>query len=40
VLIPIGNTKEFPSVPTEILNKLELLFYADPIDAILKALEL
>ncbi|MCD6317877.1 protease Lon-related BREX system protein BrxL [Candidatus Aerophobetes bacterium] len=40
VLIPIGNTKELSSVPTEILNKLELLFYADPLDAIFKALGL
>jgi len=40
VLIPIGNTKELSSVPTEILNKLELLFYTDPLDAIFKALGL
>jgi ATP-dependent Lon protease len=40
VLIPIGNTKDLSSVPTEILNKLELVFYIDALDAILKTLGL
>lgn len=40
ILIPIVNTKDLSTIPMEILNKLELLFYTDPLNAILKALGL
>lgn len=40
VLIPIQNLREISEVPPEILSKLELIFYSDAKDAILKALEL
>ena len=40
VVVPISNAKDLPSVPAEILNRLELVFSADPIDSVLKALGL
>jgi len=40
VAIPIQNTKDISGVPSEVVNKLELMFYTDPLDAILKALGL
>lgn len=39
-LIPIQNAGELSSVPQEILAKLDIAFYNDPKDAVLKALGL
>ncbi|GIU97430.1 MAG: hypothetical protein KatS3mg013_1233 [Actinomycetota bacterium] len=39
-LIPIENAGELPSLPQEILSKLDVAFYKDPKDAVLKALGL
>jgi len=38
VLMPAENLREIASVPSEIVRKLELVFYTDPMDAITKAL--
>jgi len=39
VLVPIANAKDIPTIPSEILSGLELAFYADPKDCLLKALQ-
>jgi ATP-dependent Lon protease len=39
ILIPIANAKDIPQIPPEILSGLELAFYSDPKDCLLKALE-
>jgi ATP-dependent Lon protease len=39
ILIPIANAKDIPQIPAEILSGLELAFYSDPKDCLLKALE-
>lgn len=39
-LIPIQNAGELSSLPQEILGKLDIAFYKDPKDAVLKALGL
>jgi len=39
VLVPIANAKDIPQIPSEILSGLELAFYADPKDCLLKALQ-
>lgn len=39
ILIPITNAKDIPQIPPEILSGLELAFYSDPKDCLLKALQ-
>jgi ATP-dependent Lon protease len=39
-LIPIQNAGELSGLPNEILGKLDIAFYSDPKDAVLKALGL
>ena len=39
VLIPMPNLKEVAEIPTEIVKGLELVFYTDPLDVILKAIK-
>jgi len=39
VLVPIANAKDIPHIPPEILAGLDLAFYADPKDCLLKALQ-
>jgi ATP-dependent Lon protease len=39
VLVPIANAKDIPQIPPEILSGLELAFYSDPKDCLLKALQ-
>ena len=38
VLIPASSVKDFQTVPAELLSKFQSAFYADPIDAIFKAM--
>lgn len=38
-LVPTANAKDIPYIPPEILAGLELAFYADPKDCLMKALE-
>jgi ATP-dependent Lon protease len=39
-LIPLQNRGEIASLPPEILGKVELAFYTDPKEGVLKALGL
>jgi len=39
ILVPIANAKDIPQIPPEILSGLELAFYSDPKDCLLKALQ-
>ncbi|MEM2915354.1 MAG: S16 family serine protease, partial [Candidatus Bathyarchaeia archaeon] len=39
VLIPTANAKDIPHIPPEILAGLDLSFYSDPKDCLLKALQ-
>ncbi|MBC7234006.1 MAG: protease Lon-related BREX system protein BrxL [Chloroflexi bacterium] len=39
VLVPTSNAKDIPHIPTQILAGLELAFYSDPKDCLLKALQ-
>jgi ATP-dependent Lon protease len=38
VLIPTENSRDFPSLPPEILDKLRIEFYSEPGQAAFKAL--
>ncbi len=38
-LVPIANARDIPQIPPEILGGLELAFYSDPKDCLLKALQ-
>jgi ATP-dependent Lon protease len=38
-LVPIANAKDIPQIPAEILSGLEIAFYSDPKDCLLKALQ-
>jgi ATP-dependent Lon protease len=39
VLVPTANAKDIPHIPAEILTGLELAFYSDPKECLLKALQ-
>jgi ATP-dependent Lon protease len=39
VLVPTANAKDIPRIPSELLAGMELAFYSDPKDCLLKALE-
>lgn len=39
VLLPAENKRDFADIPTEVLDKLQLAFYSDPVNAALRALE-
>ena len=38
ILIPTSSVVDIPSVPGELFAKFQTSFYADPIDAVFKAL--
>ena len=38
VLLPMASAKDIPTVPTELFTKFQVSFYADPVDAVYKAL--
>jgi len=40
ILIPSENKIDFADIPSLILDKLEISFYSDPINAGFKAMEL
>jgi len=40
VVIPVENKRDFVDVPPEVLDKLEVAFYTDPVNASWKAMEL
>lgn len=39
ILVPVANAKDIPQIPPEILSGLDLAFYSDPKDCLLKALQ-
>ena len=40
ILIPSENKRDLADVPDELLNKLETVFYTDPIHAAIRAMRL
>jgi ATP-dependent Lon protease len=38
VLIPASSVVDFQTVPSDLLIKVQPIFYSDPIDAVFKAL--
>ena len=38
VMLPTDNQKDFAQLPTEIIDKLNIIFYSDPTQAAFKAL--
>lgn len=38
VLLPMSSASDIPTVPAEIFSKFQISFYADPVDAVFKAL--
>ena len=40
VLIPSENKRDLADVPDEVLNKLQPVFYTDPINAAIRAMAL
>jgi len=40
VLLPAKNKEDFATIPDELLDQLELVFYTDPLEAASKAIEL
>jgi ATP-dependent Lon protease len=38
VLIPMSSVGDIPTVPGELFAKFQISFYADPVDAVFKAL--
>lgn len=38
VLLPMASAMDIPTVPTELFTKFQVSFYADPVDAVYKAL--
>jgi ATP-dependent Lon protease len=38
ILLPMGSVKDIPTIPGELFAKFQTGFYADPIDAVFKAL--
>ena len=40
VLVPCENKRDLPYVPDEVLNKLQVIFYTDPLNAAVRAMGL
>ena len=38
VLLPAENKRDFADIPTEVLDKIQIIFYSDPINAAFRAL--
>ncbi|MDD4648627.1 MAG: ATP-dependent Lon protease, partial [Desulfoplanes sp.] len=38
ILIPMSSVGDIPSIPGELFAKFQTSFYADPVDAVFKAL--
>lgn len=38
VLLPMASASDIPTVPAEVFSKFQISFYADPVDAVYKAL--
>lgn len=40
VLLPAENKRDFADIPSDVLDKLQIIFYSDPVNAAFRALEL
>jgi len=40
VLLPSENKRDFADIPSDVLDKLQIIFYSDPINAAFRAMEL
>lgn len=38
ILLPMASVKDIPTIPGELFAKFQTGFYADPVDAVFKAL--
>ena len=38
ILLPMASVTDIPAVPGELFAKFQISFYADPVDAVFKAL--
>ncbi|MFA5631479.1 MAG: hypothetical protein WC997_08215 [Porticoccaceae bacterium] len=38
VILPMSSATDIPTIPAELFTKFQTSFYADPVDAIFKAL--
>lgn len=38
LLLPMASVKDIPTIPGELFAKFQTGFYADPVDAVFKAL--
>ena len=38
VLVPLGNKRQFLEVPPDVIEKVDPIFYGDPLTAALKGL--
>ena len=38
VALPMASAKDLPNIPAELFTKFQTAFYADPVDAVMKAL--
>jgi ATP-dependent Lon protease len=39
LLLPMSSVKDIPTIPGELFAKFQTAFYADPVDAVFKGLE-
>jgi len=39
ILLPAENKRDFADIPSDVLDKLQIAFYSDPVNAALRALE-
>jgi len=39
VLLPADNKRDFADIPSDVLDKLQIVFFSDPVNAALRALE-
>ena len=40
ILLPVENKRDFVDIPTDILDKVQIIFYSDPITAAFRAMAL
>lgn len=40
VLLPSGNKRDFVDIPSDVLDKLQIIFFSDPVNAAYRAMEL
>ena len=38
ILLPMASVRDIPTIPGELFAKFQTSFYADPVDAVFKAL--